>query len=87
MIAHGHFTYTIPPHSGWATNFRAAHQATGEVLEFDGDYLKKLYHDISHLTADLTLTVMKIGSFEGFLIPPLSDTEILRVLPRDQSSD
>ena len=77
MIAHGTYAYTIPPMSSLAANCRAVNQETGELMPFDGDVLKKLYHDISHLTADLIMTFRLFTTVEGpfFALP---DTEILR---------
>jgi hypothetical protein len=78
MIAHGVYSYTIPPYSSVATNCRAINHESGDEMPFDEHVLKKLYHDISHLTAELIMTLKTFCSVEGpFLALP--DTEVLRV--------
>ena len=78
MIAHGTYAYSMPPHSQIATNFRAISAPKEKEFPFDEHVLKKLYHDISHLTAELVLTFQSFGQIEGpfFSLP---DKEILRV--------
>ena len=49
MIAHGVYTYTIPPMSSFATDCVAIDTETGDRFPFDEFVLKKLYHDIAHL--------------------------------------
>ncbi len=78
LIAHGTYSYTIPPQSSVATNCYAVNQATGEKMQFDQDVLKALYHDISHLTADLVNTFGSIAKIEGPFYA-VSDEEILRI--------
>jgi hypothetical protein len=78
MIAHGMYSYTIPPGSSLATNCRAIDSETGEEMPFDADILKKLYHDISHLTAELQITFQKFGTIQG-AAHTFPDTELLRV--------
>lgn len=78
MIAHGTYAYAISPHSHIAENCRAINAETGQEMPFDEMVLKKLYHDISHLTADLVLTFRSFGEVTG-PFSALPDTEILRV--------
>jgi hypothetical protein len=80
MIAHGTYTYTMPPHSGLATNCRAIDTRTGEEMPFDADFLIKLRHDISHLNADLVMTFMKFAKVDGF--HSLPDTLLLQAVGR-----
>jgi hypothetical protein len=77
LIAHGIYGYTIPPNSSVATDCYARSLKTGKKFFFDLDVLKKLYHDISHCTADLLIVFQSIGKVEGpFMV--VSDAEILR---------
>ena len=78
LIAHDTYGYTIPPYSSVATNCYAYSHSTGEKLHFDEEVLKKLYHDVSHLTADLIQAFRSFGQIEGphHLIP---DAEVLRI--------
>ncbi len=78
LIAHGSYGYTILPHSSEVTNCRAVNQGTGDEFRFDADILKKLYHDISHMTADLVIAFKCFGEIEG-PFHALPDTEILKV--------
>ncbi|MFV2035650.1 MAG: hypothetical protein ACC631_11205, partial [Halocynthiibacter sp.] len=50
MIAHGTYVYSIKPYSSEVENCSAVNNKTGDELPFDDWVLKKLYHDISHLT-------------------------------------
>jgi hypothetical protein len=77
MIAHGTYAFTMPPNSNVATRCRAISASTGKEMPFDEKVLKKLYHDISHLTADLVMTVRAFGEIQG-PFHALPDTEILR---------
>lgn len=78
MIAHGTFTFAMLPHSRLAVECRAINYETGEKMPFDELVLKKIHHDISHLTADLLHEFRKHSSIEGpFLTLP--DAEILRI--------
>lgn len=78
LIAHGTYEYSIPPHSSVASNCYAFNKSTNEKMRFDERILKKIYHDISHLTADLIDTFKSFGEVEGpFLMLP--DSEILRI--------
>lgn len=78
MIAHGAYSYEIPPMSSGAVNCRAIDHEKGKEFPFDETVLKRLYHDISHLTADLVAAFSAIGKVEG-PFHALPDTEILRV--------
>jgi hypothetical protein len=78
LLAHGRYTYTIPAYSSVATNCRAINPDTGAEMPFDELSLKKLYHDISHLTADLFLAFKEIGEVSG-PFHAFPDTEILRI--------
>ena len=77
LIAHGVYSYTIPAMSSVATNCIAVNVASGERLPFDEYVLKKIYHDIAHMTADLMITSGKIGEVTG-PFRSLPDTELLR---------
>lgn len=78
LIAHGAFKATLLPHSSSAVDCKVENTETGEIFKFDEYALKKLYHDISHLTADLLLVGNSIGKITN---PPatLPDEQILRV--------
>lgn len=78
LIAHGTYGYSILPHSSEVTDCHAFSHATGERMHFDENILKKLYHDISHVTAELIMVFKNIGNIDGqlFIIP---DEEILRI--------
>jgi hypothetical protein len=77
LIAHGIYGYTIPPKSAVATDCYARSFKTDEKFFFDLDVLSKLYHDISHCTADLLVAFQSFGKVEGpFMLVP--DSEILR---------
>lgn len=78
LIAHGTYSYTIPPNSSVATDCYAVKQATGEKMPFDQDVLKALYHEISHLTADLVNAFRAIAKIEG-PFHAIPDDELLRV--------
>lgn len=78
IIAHGTYGYTIPPHSSIATNCLAINNKTKEKMPFDEHTLKKIYHDISHLTADLIFTFQKIGKVNG-PFHAIPDSEILQI--------
>jgi hypothetical protein len=78
LIAHGSYGYTIPPLSSSAVGCYAINHATREKLSFDEDVLKKLYHDISHLTADLVTVFKSIGQVEG-TFHTIPDDEIIRI--------
>lgn len=77
LIAHGQYAYTIPPQSSLATNCRASDTESGKEFSFDADTLVKLYHDISHLTADLVSTFKAFGHVEGDF-HTMPDAEVLR---------
>lgn len=78
LIAHGTYEYSIPAHSSFARNCFASNNSTNEKMEFDERILKKIYHDISHLTADLIITFESFGEVKGpFRMLP--DAEILRI--------
>jgi hypothetical protein len=78
MIAHGTYAFTLLAHSSTAEKCRAINYETGEEMFFDSDVLQRLWHDISHLTADLILEMSKIAEIQG-LFHALPDTEILRI--------
>lgn len=78
MLAHGRFSYTIPPYSGDATNCRAINPRTGKEMPFDDYSLRKLYHDIAHITADLVMAFKNIGEIEGDFLA-LPDEQLLQV--------
>lgn len=78
LIAHGTYGYTIPPNSSVATECFALSASTNEKLSFDEHVLKQLYHDISHLTADLVNLILSIGKWEGDYMA-IPDAEILRI--------
>lgn len=78
VIAHGTYGYIMPSYSSTATDFYAKNNSTGEKMPFDERILKKLYHDISHVTADLIFTFQSIGKVKGpfYAIP---DADLLRI--------
>lgn len=78
LIAHGQYTYSIPSKSSLATDCRAIDTESGKQFAFNADILAKLYHDISHLTAELMLTFKAIGTIEGDF-HTIPDSEILRI--------
>jgi len=78
LIAHGTYSYTVLPNSSLAADCYAFSHSTGERLHFDEEVLKELYHDISHLTADLLLLFKSFGKVKGpYLLIP--DAEVLRI--------
>lgn len=78
LIAHGTYGFTVPPHSAVATDCYAFSAASGRKLRFDEDSLKKLYHDISHLTADVMFIFNRFAKVSGG--PMLvADDEVLRI--------
>ena len=78
LIAHGTYGYSIPAHSSVAKDCYAFSHSTKERMPFDELVLKEIYHDISHMTADLVKAFQSIGNVEGpFLAVP--DEEILRI--------
>ncbi len=83
MIAHGTYNYTVLPHSSEITDFRAFDKK-GNSMIFNEYILKELYHDISHITADLIIAFQNHGELSGpcFLF---QDSEMLKVFPRDRS--
>lgn len=78
LIAHGTYGYSIPAQSSVAQGCYAFSTATSEKMPFDEHVLKKIYHDISHTTADLVDTFQSIGKIEGPFYA-LPDSEILRI--------
>lgn len=78
MIAHGRFTFTMPPNSREAVNCRAINPRSGQEMPFDDYELRKLYHDIAHNTAELVLAFRNFGSVEGDFLA-LPDEQILQV--------
>ena len=76
-VAHGTFRYTIPPHSSKAVNVRAVNPSTGKEWPITVDKLKKLYHDISHLTCDLHQCFSSFAEMQG-PFHAIEDKEILR---------
>jgi hypothetical protein len=78
LIAHGTYGYSIPAKSSVARDCYAFNNSTKEKMLFDERILKKIYHDISHLTADLINAFQSFGEVEGpfYMLP---DAEILRV--------
>jgi hypothetical protein len=77
IIAHGIYGYTIPSDSSIAQQCYAQNLSTGRKMFFDERVLKKIYHDISHITADLIMTFGSIGKVQGPFYA-ISDEEILR---------
>jgi hypothetical protein len=78
MIAHGRFVYSILPHSSTASNFRAISVRKNREMPIDEEKLKKLHHDIAHLTGELAVTFKRIGTFEG-PVPVFADDDFLRI--------
>lgn len=78
LIAHGNYSYTIPPRTSVATECYAVNHTTGEKMYFDSDVLKALYHAISHLTTDLMTAFRAVAQIEG-PFHAVSDDEILRI--------
>lgn len=79
MIAHGVYGYTILPGSNIATDCHALNEKTGDKMPFDEYSLLKLYHDISHMTADLVLISVSCAETAKGQFLAVPDTEILRV--------
>ncbi|KSV95392.1 hypothetical protein [Sinorhizobium sp. GL28] len=77
-VAHGTYAYSIAPYSSDAVDVRALNHSTGKEWPFTVDTLKKLYHDISHLTYDIYECFLSIGKIEGDF-HAIADSEILRV--------
>jgi hypothetical protein len=77
MIAHGVYGYSIPAGTSDAIQCKAVNHKTGEEFPFDENALKKLHHDISHLTADLLLTFSRLVKIEGPWLA-FSDTHLLQ---------
>lgn len=77
-IAHGTFQYTILPYSSTVTNILALNHSNGKPWPFDVMKLKKLYHDISHLTAELFECFSEFAQMQGQPIL-FEDKELLRV--------
>ena len=69
MIAHGVYTYTIPSGSNVAVNCKAIDHEKGKEFVFDEIILKRLYHDISHLTADLVMGKKSAIPLDGMTAP------------------
>jgi hypothetical protein len=78
LIAHGTYGYSIPPHSSVAQECYAFNGSTNEKMPFDEEVLKRIYHEISHVTADLVHTFQSFGKISG-PYSQLADAEILRV--------
>ncbi|AEJ01167.1 hypothetical protein Nit79A3_1332 [Nitrosomonas sp. Is79A3] len=78
LIDHGTYGYTIPAQSSIAKGCYAYSNATEEKMPFDEHILKKIYHDISHTTANLVRTFSSFGKVEG-QFHTLPDSEILRI--------
>ena len=78
IIAHGTYGYSVLPESSVADSCYALNNSTGEKMPFDELVLKEIYHDISHLTADLVTAFRAIGSVEG-PFHTIRDDEILRI--------
>jgi len=79
MIAHGNYSYTIPPLSSEAKDCYAYNGDKQEKMRFDEAILRTLHHDISHLTADLVIGFRLIGKIEGMPFVLISDVELLRI--------
>lgn len=78
LIAHGTYSYTVLARSSSAVSCRAINHKTGDELMFDLDVLKKLYHDISHLAADLLIAFQSLGEVHSSFVT-IPDEEILRL--------
>jgi hypothetical protein len=76
MLAHGQYEYSLLPHSSKATNFRARNPRNNKVMPFTLDTIKKLHHQISHLSADLITIFSVFSKIEGDF-HTFPDTELL----------
>ena len=79
MIAHGTYSYRLLPMSSTASACYAYSERSSRKILFDEGILKKLYHDISHLTADLLEAFQKIGSIDGYPFRLVQDDALLRL--------
>lgn len=65
-VAHGFFEYVSE--NGVATGFKAALPSVEEKMALSEDILKKIYHDIAHLTADLMICADKVCHLRGYFV-------------------
>lgn len=78
MIAHGTYSFTLPPRTALATNCHAINHRSGQVMPFDEHILTKLHHDIGHLTGDLLFTFKRFAEIDAPIVA-LPDTQLLQV--------
>ena len=81
MIAHGCYGYTILPRSSRAVDCVAINGDTGERLQFDERVLTQLYHDISHITAELWATAATFGNATGTMAI-IEDSDLIALIER-----
>jgi hypothetical protein len=76
-LVQGRFTQTYAVESDAAHKCQAHHQKTNEPLEFDVDDLKRLFHNISHLTIDFVNLFSELERIVGefYTVP---DAQILK---------
>ena len=79
MIAHGTYRYSILPMSSAVSDCYAYNERDDRKLPFDDEILKKLYHDISHLTADFVREFGSLGKIEGYPFILVKDDEIIKI--------
>lgn len=77
-IAHGAFSYTIPAYSSKGINVKAYNSTTQHDWPFNVDTLKELYHDISHICADLLRSFSSFAKIDG-PICTIDDAEVVRI--------